>query len=203
MHTLRLRLKTNRRMERILEKRYHLIAHIHNKLVKHIKKQLTKLKKDVGYQALLARYGQIRKDEKAGRKSADKAETISGLKQYVQDYGLTKSGLEHYVSVMQKRFRKHISSQQAQAEVNKVMKGVEAVLYGDGKDVHFKKYPEFRTITGKSISNGVKFFLIPDHENRRMDCHIAWNDLEIPVKLDISKADLPDEKNYIWESLNA
>ena len=45
MHTLRLKLKTNRRMKRILEKRYHMIAYIHNKLVKHVKKQLTKLKK--------------------------------------------------------------------------------------------------------------------------------------------------------------
>lgn len=203
MHTLRLKLKTNRKTERILEKRYRLIAYIHNNLVKYVKRQLTKLKKDVGYQALLARYGQIRKDEKTKKMTADKAETVSGLNRYVQDYGLTKSGLERYVSVMQKRFRKHISSQQAQAEVNKVMKGVEAVLYGDGKDVHFKKYLKFRTITGKSISNGVKFFLIPDHTNRRMDCHIVWNGLEIPVKLDLSKADIPDGKNYAWESLNA
>ena len=125
MHTLRLKLKINRRMKRILEKRYRLIAHIHNKLVKHIKKQLTKLKKDPGYQVLLVRYSQIRKEEKAGRKVSDKAETVSGLKQYVQDYGLTKGCLYRYVSVMQKRFRKHISSQQAQAEAEKVLRGVE------------------------------------------------------------------------------
>ena len=80
-------------MEHILEKRYRMTARIHNSLVKHVKKQLTKLKKDPGYQALLARYGQIRKDEKAGRKVSDKTETVSGLKQYVQDYGLTKGGL--------------------------------------------------------------------------------------------------------------
>lgn len=203
MHTLRLKLKTNRRIERILEKRYRMTARIHNTLVKHVKRQFTKLRKDPGYQVLLARYAQIRKEEKAGRKVSDKAETVSGLKQYVQDYGLTKGCLYRHVSVMQKRFRKHISSQQAQAEAEKVLRGVEKVLYGDGKDVHFKKYPEFCTITGKSITNGVKFFLIPDHENRRMDCHIAWNGLEIPVKLDISKADLPDGKNYVWESLNA
>ena len=36
-----------------------------------------------------------------------------------------------------------------------------------------------------------------------MDCHIVWNGLEIPVKLDLSKADIPDGKNYAWESLNA
>ena len=125
MHTLRLKLKANRRMKRILEKRYHLIAHIHNKLVKHIKKQLTKLKKDPGYQVLLVRYSQIRKEEKAGRKVSDKAETVSGLNRYVQDHGLTKGCLYRYVSVMQKRFRKHISSQQAQAEAEKVLRGVE------------------------------------------------------------------------------
>ena len=203
MHTLRLKLKTNRRIERILEKRYRMTARIHNTLVKHVKRQLTKLRKDPGYQVLLARYAQIKNEEKTGRKVSDKAETVSGLNRYVQDYGLTKGCLYRYVSVMQKRFRKHISSQQAQAEAEKVLRGVEEVLYGDGRDVHFKKYPEFRTITGKSISNGVKFFLVPDHTSKRMDCHIAWNGLEIPVKLDLSKADLPDGKNYAWESLNA
>ena len=125
MHTLRLKLKTDRRIERILEKRYRMTARIHNTLVKYVKRQLTKLKKDPGYQILLARYGQIRKEEKAGRKVSDKAETVSGLKQYVQDYGLTKGCLYRYVSVMQKRFRKHISSQQAQAEAEKVLRGVE------------------------------------------------------------------------------
>ena len=67
MHTLRLKLKTDRRIERILEKRYRMTARIHNTLVKYVKRQLTKLKKDPGYQILLARYGQIRKEEKAGR----------------------------------------------------------------------------------------------------------------------------------------
>ena len=45
MHTLRLKLKTNRQMKRILEKRYRMTARIHNTLVNHVKRQLTKLKK--------------------------------------------------------------------------------------------------------------------------------------------------------------
>lgn len=203
MHTLRLGLRTNRCLDRIIEKRYGMIFRIHNALVKYGKKQLSRLKKDPEYRELLARYRQIKKEEADGHIPADKDEVKDRLNEIVQSYGLTIAGLYKYVSVMQKKFKKHISSQQAQAEAEKVLKGIEAVLYGNGKDIHYKKYLDILTITGKSNTNGVKFFLVPDHEHQKLNCYIEWNGLTVPVKLDISKADLPDGKNYVWESLNA
>ena len=203
MHTLRLGLKTNRYLDRIIDKRYGMIFRIHNALVKYGKKQLSRLKKDPEYRELLARYGQIKKEEADGQKPEDKDKVKDRLNEIIQSYGLTKAVLYKYVSVMQKKFKKHISSQQAQAEAEKVLKGIEAVLYGDGKDIHYKKYLDILTITGKSNTNGAKFFLVPDHEHQKLKCYIEWNGLTIPVKLDISKADLPDGKNYVWESLNA
>lgn len=203
MHTLRLGLRTNRYLDRIIDKRYGMIFRIHNSLVKYGKKQLSGLKKDPEYRELLARYGQIKKEEADGQVPADKDEVKERLDGILQSYGLTKAALYKYVSVMQKKFKKHISSKQAQAEAEKVLKGIEAVLYGDGKDIHYKKYLDILTITGKSNTNGAKFFLVPDHEHQKLNCYIEWNGLTIPVKLDISRADLPDGKNYIWESLNA
>ena len=182
MHTLRLGLKTNRYLDRIIDKRYGMIFRIHNALVKYGKKQLSRLKKDLEYRELLARYGQIKKEEADGQKPADKDEVKDQLNEIVQSYDLTKASLYKYVSVMQKKFKKHISSQQAQAEAEKVLKGIEAVLYGDGKDIHYKKYLDIRTITGKSSTNGVKFFLVPDHENKKLKCYIEWNGLTVPVK---------------------
>ena len=60
MHTLRLGLKINRYLDRIIEKRYGMIFRIHNDLVKYGKKQISRLKKDPEYRELLARYGQIK-----------------------------------------------------------------------------------------------------------------------------------------------
>ena len=44
MHTLRLPLKTNKNTEGLFEKRFQLIARIHNQTVKHAKKLLTENK---------------------------------------------------------------------------------------------------------------------------------------------------------------
>ena len=53
---------------------------------------------------------------------------------------------------MQRRYKKNISSHQVQAEVAHIMKGVDAVLFGNGKDVHYKKESDFHKIPGKSLS---------------------------------------------------
>ena len=81
------------------------------------------------------------------------------------------------------------------------MKGVDAVLFGDGKDVHYKKELDFRTIPGKSMS-GVKIHFDQNDKKRRIDCYITWNGLTIPVKYDLSKSDMYNGKNYVNEALS-
>ena len=77
--------------------------------------------------------------------------------------GLTKSGLEKYASVMQHQYKKNISSHQVQAEAAHVYKGVEAVLFGNGKDVHYKKESDFH---GRAELDAAGFIRAEENDKR-------------------------------------
>lgn len=66
MHTLRLPLKTNKNTEGLFEKRFQLIARIHNQTVKHAKKLLTQLDKSKEYRTLRKKYGELNVKADAG-----------------------------------------------------------------------------------------------------------------------------------------
>lgn len=84
-----------------------------------------------------------------------------------------------------------------QAEVAHILKDLEKVLYGDGRDVHYKKEQDFTTIPGKSCSNGVILHFDQDDEKHEVNCYITWNGITIPVRYDLPKADLPGGRNYV------
>ena len=158
MHTLKLPLILTNSDKKLLEKRFRLLAHIHNVLVKHVKKLLRILAKDNQYQTWLAEYRQLAEGRSNGDKDAiSKSEALAGLMNSAREkIGLTKPGLENYVKVQQHMFTRHISSQQAQVEAGHVWSGAEKVIFGSGMDVHFKKEEEFHTIGAKSLTNGIR-----------------------------------------------
>ena len=205
MHMLRLRLLVDYRTEPIVEKRFRILAHISNQLRKHVKKQLSRLEKDRVYQELKKEYRRLKKldPDNHAEVTADLTRISGLMDETIKELGLTKSGLEKYASVMQRRYKKNISSHQVQAEVAHILKGLEKVLYGDGKDIHYKKERDFTTIPGKSCSNGVILHFDQDDEKHEVNCYITWNGITIPVRYDLSKADLPGGRNYVNESLSS
>ena len=58
-------------------------------------------------------------------------------------FGLTEYSLHSFVKVQQKRYKQYINSHVAQKIASAVWRGVEKVLYGNGKTLHFRKYTEF------------------------------------------------------------
>ena len=124
MHMLRLRLLVDYRTEPIVEKRFRILAHISNQLRKHVKKQLSRLEKDKVYQELKKEYGRLKKLDPDNHKevAADLARVSGLMDETINELGLTKSGLEKYASVMQRRYKKNISSHQVQAEVAHILK---------------------------------------------------------------------------------
>ena len=202
MHTLRLKLDVKPNDESILEKRFRILAHISNQLRKKVKRMLSRLRNDEQYQQALQEYIRLKKLNSDDKQIKDDIQRLSKFMNDTREsIGLTKSGLEKYACVMQHRYKKNISSHQVQAEVKHIMKGVDAVLFGNRKDVHYKKELDFRTISGKSMS-GVKIHFDQNDKKRRIDCYITWNGLTIPVKYDLSKADMYNDKNYVNEALS-
>ena len=189
MHTVRLLLSTTQYDKQILEKRFHAVSHIHNVLVKHAKKCLKKLSCDKAYQSLKGEYsGLLKKSKLSKEERTSKKELSQKMTEIIRSHGLSEYAFQQYIKVCAKQFRKCLSSQQVQKEATRVWRGVEAVLYGDGKELHFKKYRDFDTICGKSNTNGVKF--------QKDTFSIEWLGLELRCKL-------PKDRGYILEALDA
>ena len=107
------------------------------------------LHRDKRYRKLLEAY---RTASEADKKSIAKA-----LNSLIAQYGLTEASVQSYIKVWQRQYKHLVSSHQAQEEASRVYAGVEKVLYGNGKDVHFKKYQEMLTVASKSW-NGVQYY---------------------------------------------
>ena len=84
MHTLTLKLETNDAQEHELDKRFRVMCHIHNVLVKRSIKLLGRLSHDTSYQALKTNYLHSGKEEKKALSAQMKSfrESI-GLSEYV------------------------------------------------------------------------------------------------------------------------
>ena len=189
MHTLRLKLKTTEADEYNIERRFRAASRVHNILVRECIRRLNRLKQDPNYRAAKAEYAQIM--QKKDRNADDELrlrELGSIINDCVQKYGLSRSALFAYIKPIQKKYKKLITSQQVQKECLRALKGVENVLYGCGRQIHFKKERNFSTISSASNENGVKF----DRET----FSIEWTGLKI-------ECDISRDIDYIRESLGS
>ena len=103
MHTLRLPLKTNKNTEGLFEKRFQLIARIHNQTVKHAKKLLTQLDKSKEYRTLRKEYGELKVKADAGDELAaiQKELVADKMNAFRDSLGLSKNAFDKYVAKMQ------------------------------------------------------------------------------------------------------
>ena len=148
MHTLKFPIRTGRRKEKILAKLFSAMTKCHNVIVKECKKRLRMLRRDKGYKELLEAYRTA--------SEADKKSIVKALNSRIAYYGLTEASVQSYIKVWQRQYKHLVSSHQAQEEASRVYAGVKKVLYGNGKDVHFRKYQEMLTVASKSW-NGVQY----------------------------------------------
>ena len=190
MHTVQLLLKTSKYERHEIDRRFHALAHLHNVCVKHARKCMIRLQHDKRYAELRQLYNELVKKEKMSKEEkSQKKKLAKQLAACRTEQGLSKASLEHYLKVCGKQFSKLLSSQQVQAEADRVWCGVERCLFGNGKELHFKKLMDFDTIGGKSNKNGARFDLDAMYVN--------WLGLSL-------KCYLPKTENslsYVWESL--
>lgn len=192
MHTLQLRLKTTAYDRQEITRRFYALSHIHNVLVKHAKKLLCQLEHNKEYQEMLTEYRVLSKIKEPTKESDSRKDALSqGISSFRQGMGLTEAGLQSYIKVCGKRYKKLLSSQQVQKEASNVWRGVEKVLFGNGKQLHFKKNRDFTTISGKTNTNGAKF----DKDTLTVD----WLGLSMHCKLPKREKD----RQYIEASLSS
>ena len=176
MYTVKLLLGTTAYDRRVIAKRFYALSHIHNVLVKRARRLLYRLDHDGAYQELRKEYAGIsRKKNPSGEDTAGKKELADLMNKTRRDMGLTEYGLQAYIKICANRYRGCLSSQQVQKEATRVWKSVEAFLFKNGKEVHFKKERDFHSIGGKSNTNGVVF--------DPGTFSILWLGLEIPCRM--------------------
>lgn len=149
MHTIKFPIATGREKEKILAKGFRAMARFHNVIVREARHRLWHLQHDSEYQRLKAEYGPADTEEK---KRMGKL-----LNACIKRHDLTELSLQNYGAFYQKNYSHLISSHQAQEEVSRVYQGVCNVLYGDGEDIHFKRWEDLHTIASKSW-NGLRYY---------------------------------------------
>jgi len=88
---------------------------------------------------------------------ANKKEISEKLTKLRNDYKLSEYAFYADVKEMQWHYKSKIHSQIAQDIATNVWKAYEKVLFGDGKEVHYKKYGEMNSLPDKSPRDRAAF----------------------------------------------
>lgn len=199
MHTCRLKLHTTKEQDYEIDRRFFAMFHLHNIMVKHAGKLLSRLDGNKDYRQWKQDYISVSGElSHAGLSKSQKnaltrrkKELSNNMASFRSSIGLTEAGLQKYISGCRNlQYRKLVSSSQCQKEASRVWSGVERVLFGNGQKLHFKKALDFHTIAGKNPSNGVVF------DKEAME--IRWMGLSIPCVVPKKDGDY----GYIMESLS-
>lgn len=147
--TLTLKLDINKNEEAYFNKVFYYANHIYNVGVKEAKRRLNKLYKDKDYQAIMYSYSQNK--ELTNQQKAE-------LKELRIKYKLnSKSSIEEYLKVNRQQFSKYIDATTQQMLANDIYRAIDKNLFGNGKDIKFKKYKDRKTISSKSNNQGIRF----------------------------------------------
>ena len=196
-HIVELPLKTTKYDDYMINKRFFAMWSLHNILVKHAKKMLEQLNQNKRYKELRSQYGTLMKKEKLSDEETALKKILSAeMNAILQSLKLSEYDFQAYLKVAGKRVNHMLSSTQVQKEATFVWRGVEKVLFSNGKSIHFKKFIDMNIISGKIATNGVEF----DKGTRSID----WLGLHINCKFpkELHNDNKPTEYDYVTESLN-
>lgn len=159
----------------ILNKRMEIGRKIYNSLLGKTLKKYNEMIKTREYKSLV---NSLERESDGRVKSTDKSKKNKEIYKQINalrvEYKISEYDFHSDVKPFQKYYKKHIDSFTAQKIGTNLWKSYEKFLFGNGKQIHFKKYDTFNSLEGKSNKSGIKF---------RND-KIEWNGLIIPVKID-------------------
>lgn len=169
--TLTLRLDINKNEETYLNKVFYYANHIYNVGVKEAKRRLNKLHKDKTYQTIMNNYSET-------KKLSGKEKSV--LKELRIKYGLnSKTSIEEYIKHNRKQFDKYVDATIQQTLATNLFESIKKNLYSNGEEIHFKKYRNRFSVSGKSNKQGIKLnsdFNL-DYQNHKYKVIVKPNDI--------------------------
>ncbi len=169
---LTLPLKTEKWQEDRLEKRFEIARQIYNTLLGFELKKYRRLTSSDEYLAVIERIRNT-EDDPVGRK-----ESFEQLGKMRRDAGFSEYTFTKDMKPFYKHFKENIGSTVAVHCIAKqVWQAFDRLLYGDGKEIHFKRRGEIRSVKGYSSagkSGGTEIIFKGEY--------IEWKGLKILIK---------------------
>lgn len=175
MYTIEALLDKSNNINKYFEKMFWYKFKMQNILISFAIKQMDLLERDKEYKSLKKDYALYINDKTYKKELKETKEKLS-LK--IKHYHLTKSDLEQYVKKQQYKYKKYISSGEAQAIALNVYTSIDKYLYKDGKRIHHKRLDDIESISAKSLTNGIKLDLTHNYciFNKNIHCKFIIKD---------------------------
>ena len=164
---------TEQYQEDILNKRFEIGRKIYNSLVTVTKNRYKEMIKTKLYRSIKEELKDIYSST-SKENVKRKKELCKQLNELYKQYSLNEYSFHNDVKEMQKHFKNNIDSFTAQKLATNLWKAYDKLLFGNGKDIHYKRYDSLNSLEGKSNNTGIRF----------KDDMLLWNGLKIPVKID-------------------
>ena len=129
-------------------------------MVKEAKRRLNNLLADREYKEIMHNYHQTKKFRKGDK---------TKLKEIREKYGLSEYSFHAYVDAKQTQYKDNIDCDTRQKLATRVWKAVQAFLFKNGKEIHFKKLETLTSLEGKSLNSALKY----------KDGYVLWKGLKI------------------------
>ncbi len=151
--------------EDILFKRLEVGRKIYNALLGKTRRRYKEMIKTKTYRSAMAELRKLNKknkaikDKKKWRKS-DKAlydELVAILNGLRSKYRLSEYDFHDDVKPFQHFYKKDVDSHAAQKIATRLWSAYQDVLFGDGEELHFKRYGELQSVEGKNNAAGIRF----------------------------------------------
>jgi hypothetical protein len=166
-------LETEQYQEDILNKRFEIGRKIYNSLVTVTQNRYKEMTKTKLYRSIKEELKDIYSS--ASKKNTKrKNELCTLLNDLYKQHNINEYSFHKDVKEMQKHFKNNIDSFTAQKLATNLWKSYDKLLFGKGKDVHYKRYETLNSLEGKSNNTGIRF----------KDDVLLWNGLNIQVKID-------------------
>ncbi|MDC3412034.1 transposase [Terrihalobacillus insolitus] len=135
-----------------LEKKFKIARMVYNSCLGESLKRHKAVKSDKEYRQLL--------DEP---KSKERDKHLSDIR---LNYGFSEYGIHNFVKSVQRKFKEHIGSLEAQKLATRAFQAVEKLHFGKSKKVHFKGLSDDISVENKSNKTGLRF----------VEGNILWGD---------------------------
>lgn len=149
--------------EQFLDHCRYLGVKTHNCMVKEANRRINKYYRDPEVKAIR------KKQRKKGYKLSKEEKVL--LKARREQYKLSEYDFQSYLKIFGCSVSKYLDANTVQKIASRVWQAAQAVLFGKGKQIHFQRYEDFRSLEGKNNKQGLRF----------KDGCLVWGKVQIPI----------------------